>query len=74
MSKFVVYEEMTVRMSEWEFKGYENGVRHYFDSRRRALDYAEDLMGAGFKYMGSKIESNGREYFIMIYSFFDELN
>lgn len=47
MSKFVVYEEMTVRMSEWEFKGYENGVRHYFDSRRRALDYAEDQTDKG---------------------------
>lgn len=74
MSKFVVYEEMVTRMSEWEFKGYKNGVRHYFDSRRRALDYAEDLMDAGFKYMGSKIESDGREYIIMVYSFFDELN
>ena len=74
MSKYVVYEEMVTRMSDWKFKGYENGERHYFDSRRRALDYAEDLIDARFRYMGSRIERDGREYFIMVYSFFDELN
>lgn len=72
MSKFVVYTEFAVKLSDWQFTGYKNGEQFQFESKKRAMDYAENLIDNGYVYMGIKNESYGREFIIMVYPFRDD--